>query len=179
MTMSGTSDKNPTPSMNESDDERDLTSLTWLVELRNQNFTWPNVMHPVTLDNATKNSKSIDGATEEYGRQQELYDKGNSVKNKDNFNINKNTDSIGSHILSTISKKKVSNKSDGISVQDKLAKPNNSDAKNTRRQWNGKYIEKLSKKLSISTLQSQQSKLQMKRATPTERYEMFLEKVKR
>ncbi|XP_036344412.1 uncharacterized protein LOC118753645, partial [Rhagoletis pomonella] len=155
--------------MNESDDERELTSLTWLMELRNQNFSWPNVMHPATLDDDTKNGQSNETTAEEDCRQQELYAE---TAKKDCPNIGALNNEAGLN-------KNDKRRTDADAATDKMPMPINSgDEKSARRLGNGKCIEKPSKKPTNVAVQSQQPQIQLKRATPAERYEIFLEKVK-
>ncbi|CAD7001419.1 unnamed protein product, partial [Ceratitis capitata] len=162
--------------MIEADDERDLTSLTWLMELRNQSFCWPNVMQLVTSDDDV-----ITNYTSNSNKQQ---DSNNSsfMEHKNNFtNIYNNIDKTfvaKGYMVKSSCNKIITHECD---KQQNVGSNNNEcTSKISKRSWigNNKYIEKTFKKPTIN-LKTNPQKVQMKRATPTERFEMFLEKIKR
>ncbi|XP_028900049.1 uncharacterized protein LOC105218319 [Zeugodacus cucurbitae] len=165
--------------MNESDDERDLTSLTWLMELRNQNFSWTNDMKPITLNDVEKHNQNNTECAHDTGGggQPGAFDKLNLFKYKDNCNNNS--------VLNNRTVRTSSNKTP-ITVYDKQLKETSASSDTelnaTKRNAIGKSIEKSCRKMNkvVHCHQQQpQQQLLLKRATPLERYEMFVEKVKR
>lgn len=165
--------------MHESDDERDLTSLSWLMELRNQNFSWTNEMQQATLNgDGINNRHNIKCSHEVGGRQKEAYDKTSMFKNKDNCNDKCIGVTKNGHTVKASSNKTLFNEYD--KQQKEYTSNSDSEINITKRNWIGKSIENSSKNSFKGVhCQQQQLKLRMKRANPMERYEMFLEKVKR
>lgn len=165
--------------INESDDERDLTSLSWLMELRNQNFNWTKNVQQVNLDgdemSNRHNIKYSHGVSE---GQQGAYDKTSMFKNKNNSNDKCNDVMNNDHNVTATSNRTLFNEFD--KQQKEHTSSSDSEKSIAKRNWIGKSIEKSCRKSSKGMhFQQQQLKLQIKRATPVERFEIFLEKVKR
>ncbi|XP_039967880.1 uncharacterized protein LOC120779601 isoform X1 [Bactrocera tryoni] len=166
--------------MNDSDEERDLTSLSWLMELRNQNFSWTNDMQQVNLNgDEMSNRHNIKWYHEESGGQKDAYDKTSLFKNKDNSNDKTNYVFNNDHIVPAISNGTLFNEFD--KQQKEHSSSSDIDKNITKRNCIGKSIEKTCRKSfkGMQSFQQQQLKVQIKRATPIERYEIFMEKVKR
>uniref|UniRef100_A0A0K8VB62 Forkhead box protein J1-A n=1 Tax=Bactrocera latifrons TaxID=174628 RepID=A0A0K8VB62_BACLA len=170
---------NNNSNMNESDEEHDLTSLSWLMELRNQNFSWTNDMQQVNLNADEMNNRhNIKWSHEASGGQKDAYDKTSLFKNKDNSNDKINYVFNSDYILPAISNGILLNEFD--KQQKEPSSSSDIDKNITKRNCIGKSLEKTCRKsFKGMYFQQQQLKVQIKRATPIERYEIFLEKVKR